>query len=75
MLFRSCPVDAIIPDNAISGEEHDRWYAINEQLSETGVNITEKIDAPPDAAKYNGIPNKYEQYIEKSIPIIDITEK
>ncbi len=70
-----CPVDAIIPDNAISGEEHDRWYAINEQLSETGVNITEKIDAPPDAAKYNGIPNKYEQYIEKSIPIIDITEK
>ena len=38
-----CPVDAIIPDNAISGEEHDRWYAINEQLSETGVNITEKL--------------------------------
>jgi len=67
-----CPVDAIVPDNALEGAEHDKWYAINEVLSGQGENITEVKDSPPDAEKFNGIPNKYEQYIEKSIPIMEI---
>jgi len=69
-----CPVDAIVPDNAISGDEHDKWYAINETLSETGEPIYEAVDPPIDAPKWDGIPNKYEMFIEKSIPIVDITD-
>ena len=67
-----CPVDAIVADNALDGDEHDKWYSINEVLSNKGENIVDKNDAPNDAERWNGVPNKYEMFIEKSIPIVEI---
>ena len=67
-----CPVDAIVADNALDGDEHDKWYSINEVLSNKGENIVDKIDAPNDTERWNGVPNKYEMFIEKSIPIVEI---
>ena len=69
-----CPANAIIPDNALSGDEHDKWYSINEVLSENGENIVDKLDPDPEWEKWDEIPNKYEMFIEKSIPIVDITD-
>ena len=57
-----CPADAIVPDNALDGEEHDKWYAINEKFSNEWPNITEEKDPPEDYAEWDGVPNKYEQF-------------
>ena len=69
-----CPVDAIVPEQALPEGERERWYAINEVLSEQGKNITEVKDELEDAEKWNGIPNKYEMFIEKSIPVVNIDD-
>ena len=34
-----CPVDAIVPDNALEGEEFDFWYKINTDTSEESGQI------------------------------------
>lgn len=59
-----CPVDAIVPDNALEGAEHDKWYNVNLIHSEQWPNITESRpeDVPADADEWNGVENKYEQY-------------
>lgn len=71
-----CPADAIVLEDTLPEDERQHWYAINEVYSEQWPNITEKDDSkvPEDAAKWDGVPNKYEMFIEKSIPIVDITD-
>ena len=64
-----CPVDAIVFDDSLDTDEKEKWYNINEELAKVGENIAEKISAPVDAEVWDGVPNKYEMFIEKSIPI------
>jgi ferredoxin len=69
-----CPADAILQDTELKGAEHDKWYSINEYYSNKWENITEQKDPPPDAADFDGIPNKYEQYMDDDeIPVKEIT--
>ena len=56
-----CPANAIVADNAISFEEREKWEKINREVSSWNVNITEKKDALPDHAEWDGVPNKYEE--------------
>jgi len=67
-----CPVDAIIPDNAIEGNELEKWLNINTELSKQGTNIVDQIDPLPDHEKWDGIENKYEMFISKTIPVKEI---
>ena len=60
-----CPVGAIVPDNAIQGDELDFWMNINKTYAEVWPNITQKKDVMPDAEEYDGKPNKYEQYFSE----------
>jgi len=69
-----CPVDAIVLEESLPEDEKMKWYAINEALSNNGEVITEKIDPFDDWVKWDGVSNKYEMFIEKSIPIMDITD-
>lgn len=63
-----CPVGAIYPDNALPPEEAERWEDINRKYSLIWPNITQKKDAPADAADWDGVPNKFEEYFsEKTI--------
>ena len=52
-----CPIDAIIEDTNL---DHDIpfWVDINKRLSSKWPNITKKKSALPDAAEWNGKPNK-----------------
>lgn len=60
-----CPVDAIIPDNSIEGEEYDKWMEINTKYSLIWPNITKMKDAYPEAEKYKDMPNKYEEHFSE----------
>ena len=62
-----CPVDAIIPDSALNGnpEAFEKWMDINLKFSNIWPNITEKKDPLPDAEKWDGIPNKYEEHFSE----------
>lgn len=57
-----CPVDAIITDFQ---DTDNKWYNVNYEYSNTWPNITEKKDAMPDADKWDGVPNKYEEHFSK----------
>ena len=57
-----CPVDAIISDFQ---DPDQKWYNINYEFSNTWPNITEKIDALPEAEEFKGVSNKYEKYFSK----------
>ena len=57
-----CPANAIVAENAISPEEREKWEEINRQVSDWGVNITEKKDPPEDYAEWDEYPNKYEEF-------------
>jgi ferredoxin len=52
-----CPINAIIEDTNL---DHDIpfWVDINKRLSSKWPNITKKKSALPDAAEWNGKPNK-----------------
>ena len=53
-----CPAEAIVPDNAIAGDELDKWMEINRKYSMTWPNISEMADAPyPDADSVNRVNN------------------
>ena len=56
-----CPVGAIVADNAIEGDERDKWDTINREVSSWGVNIIDQIDPMPEAHSWDGYPNKYEK--------------
>jgi len=52
-----CPIDAIIEDTNL---DHDItfWVDLNKRLSSKWPNISKKKPALPDAAEWNGKPNK-----------------
>lgn len=54
-----CPVEAIVPD---SHPRAKMWIELNEKLSETWPNITERQDPPVDADKFKDIADKYPQF-------------
>lgn len=59
-----CPVDAISPDVNLSESEKNIWLERNAKYSQIWPNITDKKDALPEAEIWNGVPNKFEQFVE-----------
>ena len=58
-----CPAEAIFAEDEIpNGMEN--YIELNEELSREWPVITEMIDAPADAAEWDGVPNKL-QYLER----------
>lgn len=62
-----CPVDAIVADTDIKGDELEKWMAINTKYSEIWPVITEMRpeDLFPDAKEWDGVPNKYENHFSE----------
>lgn len=62
-----CPVDAIVPDNAIPAQEAEKWEDINRKYSLIWPNITQARpeDVPADSAEWDGVPNKFEEYFSE----------
>lgn len=60
-----CPVDAIVPDIELEEEQRKKWHEINEKYSLIWPNITEQKQALPEAEKWNGVENKFEDYFSK----------
>ena len=58
-----CPIDAILSEDDLS-EDKQHLVALNTELSRDWPVITEKIDAPDDAADWENIPDKM-QYLER----------
>lgn len=54
-----CPAEAILPD---TDEGADAWLQLNRDYSEKWPNITQKGESPPDAEKYDGVSNKFEEH-------------
>jgi ferredoxin len=70
-----CPADAIVQDSDLIDElEIERWTEINRKHSEEWPNITEEKAPNPEFNIWDGVKNKYEMFIEKSIPIRNITD-
>lgn len=69
-----CPVDAIVPESALSPEDATYWEHVNRKYSAVWPNILEarSEDVPADADKWDGIPDKFKMFVEKSIPIKEI---
>ena len=62
-----CPVDAIVADSSFNDPaESVRWEEINRKYALIWPVITEKKDALPDAEKWNGVPNKYEEHFSEA---------
>ena len=62
-----CPVDAIIAD--VDCGDADYWEDINRKHAAVWPNINEAKDPPEDYEAWDGIPDKYKMFVEKSIPI------
>lgn len=62
-----CPVDAIVPDNNVD-TDINKWLRINQTYSSLWPVITKRRpeDVPQDAADWNGVPNKYEEYFSEN---------
>ncbi|MDH5396324.1 MAG: ferredoxin family protein [Gammaproteobacteria bacterium] len=58
-----CPAEAIFAEDELP-EGMENFIALNEELSREWPVITEQIDPLPDAADWDGKPNKL-QYLEK----------
>lgn len=61
-----CPVDAIVNDIELREPDRSKWIEINTLYSNQWPNITDKKDAMPDADKWDGVENKYENHFSKS---------
>jgi ferredoxin len=61
-----CPVDAIIADVDLPEPDRSKWIEINTVYSDKwrDNNITEQKDPLPDAEDWNGVPNKFETFVE-----------
>ena len=53
-----CPVNAIFPDTDLPEDEKKYWLDINSRTSKKWPVITVKKVAMPDAAEWDGKPNK-----------------
>lgn len=54
-----CPPEAILPDTEPAAE---KWLAMNAEYADTWPNITRKIEAMPDAEKFQEEKGKFEKY-------------
>lgn len=54
-----CPVEAIVPD---SHPKAAMWIELNEKLSESWPNITDRRDPLEEADAFKAIPDKYPKY-------------
>ena len=61
-----CPVDAIVADYTLPDEEKEKWELINMKYANEWPVITQKKDSPADAAEWDGVPNKFEQYFSEA---------
>ena len=63
-----CPVDAILPDNALSDYPHIDLMAINTEYSLIWPVITQvrPDDVPADAKEWDGVSNKYEEHFSEN---------
>ena len=68
-----CPVDAIIPDNAVGDYPNINLLEINTKYSMIWPNITDARpdDVPADAAEWDGVPNKFEEHFSEEPGIGD----
>jgi len=58
-----CPANAIFADDDVPDDQQD-FIALNAELSLEWPVISEKMDAPDDAAEWDGVPNKID-YLER----------
>ncbi|ACI94236.1 ferredoxin-1 [Afipia carboxidovorans OM5] len=58
-----CPAEAIFPDSDPAAEP--QWLEQNRKYSAIWPNIPFKKVPPEDADKWNGVPNKYDQYFSE----------
>ena len=58
-----CPVEAIYSEDELP-EEHNKFLALNAELSESWPVITEMKDAPADEAEWREVKEKF-QYLER----------
>ena len=58
-----CPVDAIFAEDEIP-EGQEVFLELNAELADIWPNITTQKEPPPDAAEWDGVPNKL-QYLER----------
>lgn len=54
-----CPAEAIFAEDELP-DGMENYIALNEELSREWPVITEQVDALPDAAEWDGKPNKLE---------------
>ena len=52
-----CPIDAIFSEDELPADQ-ENFLELNAELAEVWPNITEKKDAPADAADWEGKPGK-----------------
>ena len=63
-----CPVDAIVPDNALDFEQAAFWEQVNQTYADRWPNITKKRtdDVPADAEQWRDVPNKFENHFSEN---------
>jgi len=59
-----CPVDAIVLETDLKEDERKLWTERNEKYSEIWPNIVDKKDPPFDFDEWEGVPNKFEKFVE-----------
>jgi ferredoxin len=59
-----CPVDAIVADVDLPPPEQIIWMERNSKYSKIWPNIDEKKDPLPDAEDWDGVPDKWETFVE-----------
>lgn len=53
-----CPVNAIVEEGDLQGDEHKYWFDINDRLSKKWPSITKRKDPLPDADQWKDISDK-----------------
>jgi len=59
-----CPVGAIVADVDLPEDSLIIWMERNTKYSEMWPNIDEQKDPLPDAAEWDGVPEKWEAFVE-----------
>ncbi|MBB3810696.1 ferredoxin FdxA [Pseudochelatococcus contaminans] len=54
-----CPAEAIFPDTEPGLE---KWLKLNADYAKVWPNITQKKDALPEAAEFDGVPDKLDEH-------------
>ncbi|MEM8937523.1 MAG: ferredoxin FdxA [Pseudomonadota bacterium] len=57
-----CPAEAIVPDTE---PEAEKWLETNTKYAAVWPNLTEKLDAPPDADQFAQEEGKFEKYFSE----------